>query len=71
MIEKNKIESQKTVLEKENESLESKIEALKDKTKNSKTEFQEKTTGNKITYNKPESQLIKDYENLNDNQKEK
>ncbi|QKF68123.1 hypothetical protein AVENP_2627 [Arcobacter venerupis] len=71
LVEKNKIESQKSGLEKENESLESKIEALKDKTKNSKTEFQEKTTGNKITYNKPESQLIKDYENLNDNQKEK
>lgn len=72
LIEKNKIESQKTSLEKENESLASKIEALKDKTKNSKAEFQEKTTGNKITYkDKPESQLIKDYENLNDNQMEK
>lgn len=71
LVEKNKIESQKLGLEKENESLASKIEALKDKTKNSKTEFQEKTTGNKITYNKPESQLVRDYENLNDNQKEK
>lgn len=72
LVEKNKIESQKSGLEKENESLASKIEALKDKTKNSKAEFQEKTTGNKITYkDKPESQLIKDYENLNDNQKEK
>jgi hypothetical protein len=72
LIEKNKIESQKSGLEKENESLTSKIESLKNKTQNSKNEFQEKTTENKITYNdKPESQLIKDYENLNDNQKEK
>lgn len=71
LVEKNKIESQKLGLEKENESLASKIEALKNKTQNSKNEFQEKTTENKITYNKPESQLIKDYENLNDNQKEK
>lgn len=72
LVEKNKVEFQKSGLEKENESLVSKIEALKDKTKNSKAEFQEKTTGNKITYkDKPESQLIKDYENLNDNQKEK
>lgn len=72
LVEKNKIESQKSGLEKENESLTSKIEALKDKTKNSKAEFQEKTTENKITYKESkESQLIKDYENLNDNQKEK
>lgn len=73
LIEKNKIESQKTGLEKENESLTSKIESLKNKTQNSKNEFQEKTTENKITYkDKPESQLIKDYESLdNNNQKEK
>ncbi|MDY3203903.1 MAG: hypothetical protein RBR70_02365 [Arcobacter sp.] len=72
LVEKNKIESQKSGLEKENESLASKIEALRNKTQNSKTEFQEKTTENKITYkDKPESQLIKDYENLNDNQMEK
>ncbi len=71
LVEKNKIESQKSNLEKDNSTLKDKIEALKDKTKNSKAEFQEKTTENKITYNKPESQLIKDYENLNDNQKEK
>lgn len=72
LIEKNKIESHKTALEKENESLTSKIESLKNKTQNSKAEFQEKTTENKITYKQSkESQLIKDYENLNDNQKEK
>lgn len=72
LIEKNKIESQKSGLEKENESLTSKIESLKNKTQSSKTEFQEKTTENKITYkDSKESQLIKDYENLNDNQKEK
>lgn len=72
LVEKNKIESQKSGLEKENESLISKIESLKNKTQTSKNEFQEKTTENKITYkDKPESQLIKDYENLNDNQKEK
>lgn len=73
LIEKNKIESQKTGLEKENESLTSKIESLKNKTQNLKNEFQEKTTENKITYkDKPESQLIKDYESLdNNNQKEK
>ena len=71
LVEKNKIESQKSGLEKENESLTSKIDALKTKTKNSKNEFQS-STENKITYkDKPESQLIKDYENLNDNQKEK
>ena len=69
LVEKNKIESQKSGLEKENSTLKDKIEALKNKTQNSKTEFQEKTTENKITYK--ESQLIKDYENLNDNQKEK
>lgn len=73
LVEKNKIESQKSGLEKENESLTSKIESLKNKTQNSKNEFQEKTTENKITYkDKPESQLIKDYESLdNNNQKEK
>ncbi|BAK73236.1 hypothetical protein [Arcobacter sp. L] len=72
LIEKNKIESQKAGLEKDNSTLKDKIEALKDKTKNSKAEFQEKTTENKITYKESkESQLIKDYENLNDNQKEK
>lgn len=72
LIEKNKIESQKAGLEKDNSTLKDKIEALKDKTKNSKAEFQEKTTENKITYKESkESQLIKDYENLNDDQKEK
>ena len=73
LVEKNKIESQKSGLEKENESLTSKIESLKNKTQNLKNEFQEKTTENKITYkDKPESQLIKDYESLdNNNQKEK
>lgn len=72
LVEKNKIESQKSGLEKENSTLKDKIEALKNKTQNSKNEFQEKTTENKITYkDKPESQLIKDYEALNDNQKEK
>lgn len=71
LVEKNKIESQKSGLEKENESLTSKIESLKNKTQNLKNEFQS-STENKITYkDKPESQLIKDYENLNDNQKEK
>ena len=70
IIEKNKIESQKIGLEKENESLTSKIESLKNKTQNSKNEF-ESDSKNKITYkDKPESQAIKDYENLNDNQKE-
>lgn len=72
LVEKNKVEFQKSGLQKENESLTSKIESLKNKTQNSKNEFQEKTTENKITYkDKPESQLIKEYENLNDNQKEK
>ncbi|CAM4003199.1 toprim domain-containing protein [Arcobacter cloacae] len=73
LLEKNKIESQKSGLQKENESLASKIEALRNKTQNSKTEFQEKTTENKITYKESkESQLIKDYESLdNTNQKEK
>ena len=71
IIEKNKIESQKSGLEKENESLTSKIESLKNKTQNSKNEF-ESDSKNKITYkDKPESQAIKDYENLNDNQKER
>lgn len=71
LIEKNKIESQKTGLEKENESLTSKIEALKNKTHASKNEF-ESDSKNKITYkDKSESQLVRDYENLNDNQKEK
>ncbi|RXI27853.1 V-type ATP synthase subunit I domain-containing protein [Aliarcobacter trophiarum] len=71
IIEKNKIESQKIGLEKENESLTSKIESLKNKTQNSKNEF-ESDSKNKITYkDKPESQAIKDYENLNDNQKER
>ena len=71
LIEKNKIESQKLGLEKDNSTLKDKIEALKNKTQTSKNEFQS-STENKITYkDKPESQLIKDYENLNDNQKEK
>lgn len=71
LVEKNKIESQKTGLEKENESLTSKIEALKNKTHASKNEF-ESDSKNKITYkDKSESQLVRDYENLNDNQKEK
>lgn len=64
IIEKNKIESQKSGLEKENESLTSKIESLKNKTQNSKNEF-ESDSKNKITYK------YKDYENLNDNQKER
>lgn len=73
LVEKNKIESQKSGLEKENESLTSKIESLKNKTQNLKNGFQEKTTENKITYKESkESQLIKDYESLdNTNQKEK
>lgn len=71
LVEKNKIESHKFVLEKDNSTLKDKIEALKNKTQTSKNEFQS-STENKITYkDKPESQLIKDYENLNDNQKEK
>ena len=70
-IEKNKVESQKIGLEKQNESLTSKIESLKNKTQNLKNEF-ESDSKNKITYkDKPESQVIKDYENLNDNQKER
>lgn len=71
LVEKNKIESQKLGLEKDNSTLKDKIEALKNKTQTSKNEFQS-STENKITYkDKPESQLIKDYENLNDNQMEK
>lgn len=71
LIEKNKIESHKFFLEQDNSTLKDKIEALKNKTQTSKNEFQS-STENKITYkDKPESQLIKDYENLNDNQKEK
>ena len=71
LVEKNKIESQKSGLEKENSTLKDKIEALKNKTQNSKNELQS-STENKITYkDKPESQLVRDYENLNDNQKEK
>ena len=71
IIEKNKIQSQKSGLETENESLTSKIESLKNKTQNLKNEF-ESDSKNKITYkDKPESQAIKDYENLNDNQKER
>ena len=71
IIEKIKIESQKSGLEKENSSLKDKLEALKDKTRNLKNEF-ESDSKNKITYkDKPESQAIKDYENLNDNQKER
>jgi chromosome segregation ATPase len=70
LSEKNKIESQKSNLEKENSNLKDKLEALKNKTQNSKNEF-ESDSKNKITYkDKPESQAIKDYENLNDNQKE-
>ena len=72
IIEKNKVESQKSNLEKENSSLKDKIEALKNKTQTTKNEFQEKTTENKITYkDKPESQVIKDSENLNYNQKDR
>ncbi|CAM4046904.1 hypothetical protein [Arcobacter cloacae] len=71
LVEKNKIESHKFILEKNNSTLKDKIEALKNKTQTSKNEFQS-STENKITYkDKPESQLIKDYENLNDNQKER
>ncbi len=71
LIEKNKVESQKIGLEKQNESLTSKIESLKNKTQNLKNEF-ESDSKNKITYkDKPESQVITDYENLNDNQKER
>ncbi|MFW2525444.1 hypothetical protein ACN5O8_06925 [Aliarcobacter butzleri] len=71
LIEKNKIESQKAGLEKDNSTLKDKIEALKNKTQTSKNEFQS-STENKITYkDKPEYQLVRDYENLNDNQKEK
>ena len=70
LVEKNKIKSQKSGLEKENSNLKDKLQDLKNKTQNSKNEF-ESDSKNKITYkDKPESQAIKDYENLNDNQKE-
>ena len=49
IIEKNKIQSQKSGLEKENFSLKDKLEALKDKTRNLKNEF-ESDSKNKITY---------------------
>ena len=63
LIEKNKVESQKSNLEKENSSLKDKLQDLKNKTQNLK---------NKITYkDKPESQIVKDSENLNYNQKDR
>ena len=49
LVEKNKIQSQKSGLEKENFSLKDKLEALKDKTRNLKNEF-ESDSKNKITY---------------------
>ena len=71
IIEKNKIQSQKSGLEKENFSLKDKLEALKDKTRNLKNEF-ELDSKNKITYkDKLESQVVKDSENLNYNQKDR
>ena len=71
LVEKNKVESQKSNLEKENSNLKDKLQDLKNKTQNLKNEF-ESDSKNKITYkDKPESQVIKDYENLNDNQKER
>ena len=71
IIEKNKIQSQKSGLEKENFSLKDKLEALKDKTRNLKNEF-ESDSKNKITYkDKPESQAIKEYKIENQNEKER
>ncbi|MDY0052634.1 MAG: hypothetical protein RBR65_08840 [Aliarcobacter sp.] len=71
LVEKNKVESQKSNLEKENSNLKDKLEALKDKTQNSKNEFQEKTE-NKITYSdSKEAQKIKEYKIENQNEKER
>ena len=71
IIEKNKIQSQKSGLEKENFSLKDKLEALKDKTRNLKNEF-ESDSKNKITYkDKPESQAIKEYKIENQNERER
>ncbi|MCT7533161.1 hypothetical protein N5U22_07050 [Aliarcobacter cryaerophilus] len=71
LVEKNKVESQKSNLEKENSNLKDKLQDLKNKTQNSKNEF-ELDSKNKITYkDKPESQIVKDSENLNYNQKDR
>ena len=62
MIEKNKIQSQKSGLEKENFSLKDKLEALKDKTRNLKNEF-ESDSKNKITYsNSKDTQKIQEHQ---------
>ena len=63
LIEKNKVESQKSGLEKENSSLKDKLEALKRKTSNSKNEF-ESDSKNKITYSQ-------DAKKIQENQNEK
>ncbi|QNM89417.1 hypothetical protein HOO34_06990 [Aliarcobacter cryaerophilus] len=63
LVEKNKVESQKSGLEKENSSLKDKLEALKRKTSNSKNEF-ESDSKNKITYSQ-------DAKKIQENQNEK
>ncbi|AYJ79604.1 hypothetical protein AN286_05395 [Aliarcobacter cryaerophilus ATCC 43158] len=72
LIEKNKIERQKSGLEKENSNLKDKLESLKNKTQNSKNEF-ESDSKNKITYsNSKDTKKIQEYQTLeNKNEKER